>query len=156
VSGFKVNISLDPDRFLAALTDWSVQTARETDTAVLEAAEFLKELVQENLLMFPHPPEEATEAPAYKGPVGFITGALRDSVTVDVAPIAGYVKVYPTKVYSRINELGGWTGTDHMTWIPPRPYFRPMVEEIETTGPGGMEHIFREHWLRAQRNALAF
>jgi len=29
-----------------------------------------------------------------------------------------------------------------------------MVEEIDTVGPGGMEHIFREHWDRAREIAL--
>lgn len=159
MAGFEVNITLDPDRFLAALEDWKIRVGEQTDYAVIEAAEFLKELVQENLARFPHPWAEATPAPEFIGPVGMISGALRDSVTIDFGVIVasgfqglarGTAKVYPTEVYSRIQELGGWTGTDHMTFIPPRPYFRPMVEEVDTSGPTGIEHIFYDRWRQAQ------
>jgi hypothetical protein len=28
-------------------------------------------------------------------------------------------------VYARIHELGGWTGRNHATYLPPRPHLRP-------------------------------
>jgi phage gpG-like protein len=156
VAGFEVNISMDPDRFLAAITDWGKQSQLEGHLASLDAAKFIKELVQEKLASFPHPRSEPTPTLPFKGPPGYISGHLHDSVTIEETALADYVKVYPTAVYSRIQELGGWTGTDHMTWIPPRPYFLNTVEELETTGPGGIEHIYYEHWRRAQIRALAF
>lgn len=33
----------------------------------------------------------------------------------------------PTAVYARIHELSGWTGRGHASFIPRRPYVRPMV-----------------------------
>jgi phage gpG-like protein len=91
-----------------------------------------------------------------KGPVGFVTGHLRDSVRVTVKPIRGFAIVGVYAEYARINEIGGWTGTDHMTYIPPRPYFRPMVMEVDTTGPEGVEHIFYKHWRDAMIRAVAY
>lgn len=167
MAGFEVNISLDVDAFLARIIDWSDQVKIQNRAGALEAGEFLKELVQANLSLFPHPFSEPTEAPAFKGPVGLITdpdlpggrgkgGALHESVTVEEMAVSGFVKVYARTKYARIQELGGWTGNHHMTFIMPRPYFRPMVEELDTTGPGGMEHIFYDRWKRAQELALAF
>lgn len=160
MAGFEVNISIDPDRFLAAIYDWSAQVKIQNRAGAVEAGEFLKELVQENLMRYPHPPDEPTESPPFVGPVGYVYGRLHDSVTLEIMPISGFAKVYAQlhgpggAIYARIQELGGWTGNHHTTFLPPRPYFRPAVEEIDTTGPGGMEHIFYGRWKQAQEDAL--
>lgn len=156
MAGFQINITLDIDKFEAAIANWSSDLVTQNELAAVEGAEFLKELVQANLMTYPHPYSEPTESPPFKGPVGFITGHLRDSVEVVVPPIAGYAKVQVGAIYARIQEIGGWTGAHHMTYLPPRPYFRPMVMEVDTTGPGGMEHIFWEHWRKAMIRAVAY
>lgn len=156
MAGFQINITMDIDKFEAALTNWSDDLPTQNEEAAVEGAEFIKELVQANLLLFPHPRGTPSLAPEWTGPVGYITGQLRDSVDVVVPPIRGYAKVQVTAIYARIQEIGGWTGNHHTSYIPPRPYFRPMVEEVDTTGPGGMEHIFWEHWRRAMIRAVAY
>jgi phage gpG-like protein len=153
---FEVNISLDIERFEAAITDWSKQVRIQNHLGSMEAATFIQELVQENLLKWPHPPGTPTIAPELKGPVGYITGRLRDSIEVNEKAIAGFATVGTSLVYARIQEIGGWTGKDHMSYIPPRPYFRPMVMELDTTGPEGVEHIFYERWRQAMMIAIAY
>ncbi len=164
----EVNISLDIRRFEAALSDWSQNTVTATESAALDAAEYLKERVRAKLLEYAHPFEEPTAAPTFKGPVGSLTTGggygryyripfhLRDSVEITIMPIRGFTKVTANAAYARIQELGGWTGTGHMTWLSPRPFFRPTVQEIDTRGPGGFEHIFWEHWRWAMKRAVAF
>ena len=150
---FEVNITLDIERFEAAIIDWSKQVRIENRLGALDAAKFVQELVRTNLLKYPHPPGTPTEAPILKGPVGFISGRLRDSIEVTEKPIAGFATVGTSLYYARINEIGGWTGKDHMSFIPPRPYFRTMVMEVDTTFEG-VEHIFYEHWRTAMMHAL--
>jgi hypothetical protein len=154
MAGFEVNISMDPDRFLAAIADWSEQVRIQGHLGSLDAAEFIKELVQEKLSLFPHPRNEPTPSVEFVDPPGLVTGRLRDSIVIEQTALIDYVKVYPTAVYARIQELGGWTGHHTLTYIPSRPYFLNTVQELDTTGPGGMEHIYYEHWERAQRHAL--
>ena len=36
--------------------------------------------------------------------------------------------VAPTTVYARIQELGGVSGKDHRSHLPPRPYVAPAIE----------------------------
>lgn len=153
---FAVNIDMDIDKFEAAIYDWGKISQEEGYLASLDAAEFIKELVQAKLSLFPHPRSEPTETMPFKGPPGLITGHLRDSVDVHPTGLSDYVKVYPDAVYSRIQEIGGWTGADHMTFLPPRPYFLNTVRELDTEGPGGLEHIYYDHWRRAMIRAVAF
>jgi phage gpG-like protein len=156
MAGFEVNISMDIDRFEASITDWSKQCELEGHLASIDAANFIQELVQAKLSEFPHPRSEPTETMPFKGPPGLISGDLRDSVTVERMAVGGFAKVYPTAVYARIQEIGGWTGNHHMQFLPPRPYFLNTVRELDTVGPGGMEHIYYEHWRKAQIRAVAF
>jgi hypothetical protein len=156
MAGFEVNISMDIERFEAAITDWSKQSELEGHLASIDAANFIQELVKARLSEFPHPRSEPTETIPFKGPPGLISGDLRDSVTVEVMSVSGFVKVYPSTVYARIQEIGGWTGNHHMQFLPPRPYFLTTVKELDTAGPGGMEHIYYEHWRKAQIRAVAF
>lgn len=156
MSGFEVNISMDIERFEAAITDWGKQSRLEGHLASLDAAEFIKELVQAKLALFPHPRSEPTETAPFVGPPGLITSHLHDSVTIERTALVDFVKVYPTAVYSRIQEIGGWAGTDRMTFIPPRPYFLNTVKELDTSGPGGIEHIYYDHWRTAMIRAVAF
>jgi hypothetical protein len=65
-----------------------------------------------------------------------ITGALRDSVKVRRARARGSViqaQVGATTVYARIQELGGDTGRDHRTHLPPRPSLYPAWKIVRPT-----------------------
>jgi hypothetical protein len=48
--------------------------------------------------------------------------------------------VYETRVgpvdvvYSRIHELGGWTGRRHATYLPRRPYMAPTQAGLTESG----------------------
>lgn len=148
MADFEVNVSLDIEKFEASITDWSENVRRQNRLGAIDAAEFIKEIVQEKLTRFPHPPGTPTEAPVMVGPVGFITGALHDSIRVVEMPIGGFAKVGTSKVYARIHELGGFTGRDGTTYIPPRPYFRTSIEEDE------VGRIFYWHWKEAMDEAV--
>jgi phage gpG-like protein len=148
VAEFEVNVSLDIDEMEAKISDWSANVRKHNRLGALDAAEFIKEIVQEKLSMFPHAPGTPTEAPPITGPVGFISGRLHDSIEVRDMPIGGYAKVGTSNVYARIQELGGFAGRDHTTYLPPRPYFRTSIEEDE------VGRIFYWHWKEAMEEAM--
>lgn len=153
MADFEVNVHLDPVRFEAAIDDIAVAARRGADNGARAAADYIKEELDILLAMFPHARSEPTETLKYKGPPGFITGHLRDYVRV-THPLQGTSKVGSYAEYARIQEFGGWAGTDHMTYIPPRPYFRPTVMSLSTWGE--MEHIFSDEWRKAMMRAVLF
>lgn len=56
--------------------------------------------------------------------------------------------VGPNAVYARIQELGGVTGRDYATTLPPRPYVAPAVEESREK----VHQIFRDAFEEALRS----
>lgn len=68
-----------------------------------------------------------------------ISGKLRDSVKIDRARKVGANrwagKVGPSDdvPYGRIQELGGWTGRNHATYLPKRPSLKPAWEIVRPT-----------------------
>jgi hypothetical protein len=77
-----------------------------------------------------------TPTPSRPGePPSLITGYLRGSVRDN--PIKRVTKgvylggVTPKAVYARIQELGGWAGRNHRSYLPPRPYIAPGVRAAE-------------------------
>ncbi len=60
-----------------------------------------------------------------------ISGALGRSVDVHGPVLRGVVglrwegKVGAGAVYARIQELGGWAGAGHRSYLPPRPHLKP-------------------------------
>lgn len=65
-------------------------------------------------------------------PLHFRTGRLADSVreTYFSPGAVAMAHVAPTVVYSRIQELGGISGKDHKSKLPPRSYVRPSIEAV--------------------------
>lgn len=63
-------------------------------------------------------------------PLHVRTGRLSDSVreTYFSPGAVAMAHVAPTIVYSRIQELGGISGKDYRSHLPPRPYVAPTVE----------------------------
>jgi hypothetical protein len=56
-------------------------------------------------------------------------------------------EIGPTAVYSRIQELGGWTGRGHRTHLPPRPYIKPTTEAEKRA----VFEYYRRGWEEALR-----
>lgn len=73
-----------------------------------------------------------TPSPAGQPPAK-VSGDLHDSVRAEVPRgMGGYVwasKVGGHTVYWRIQGLGGRTGRNHATTLPPRPYLEPAMRE---------------------------
>lgn len=73
-----------------------------------------------------------TPTPAAPGePPSLITGQLRRSVRM-IPKGPGHVQVGATTVYARIQELGGWAGSGHASYLPPRPYLKPALRNSRT------------------------
>lgn len=80
-----------------------------------------------------------TPTPSAPGsPPSLITGTLRRSIVATPAAPAGpgrwVATVGGTVIYARIQELGGQTGRNHATTLPPRPYLRPAAEKLASSG----------------------
>lgn len=41
------------------------------------------------------------------------------------------IRVYSNVVYSRIQDMGGWAGRNHASYIPPTDYFKKGVEHLK-------------------------
>lgn len=150
---FKVNITLDPERFEAAITDWNRNVRLENGAGAVDAAYALKDEIQNLLDIWHHPPGTPSPTAPFKGPPGYISGDLHNSVEVQIMPIAGFAKVGMASRYARIQEFGGFCGTHLSTYCPPRPYFRPTVLDFEQP-EGHAQHIFVEHWRTAMLAAV--
>jgi phage gpG-like protein len=102
--------------------------------------------IQRQLSLSSHPPR--TKTPSAPGePPSMITGALRGSVnqTQSFGDV-GHWEVHraPTTVYARIQELGGWTGRGHLTYLPPRPYVRPALNIAQGKIHDAAVDVFRD------------
>ena len=86
--------------------------------------------IQRQLSFSSHAP--GTPTPSSPGsPPSRISGALQGSVNQTQSfGETGHWEVHraPTTVYARIQELGGWAGRGHQTYLPPRPYVRPALD----------------------------
>lgn len=98
--------------------------------AVSEGMTIVHREIAEQLRLTSHPP--GTPTPSRPGdPPSLVTGNLVRSID-EYGPyydnanrVTGLVG--PTAVQARIQELGGDTGRNHATHLPPRPYVRPAV-----------------------------
>lgn len=98
--------------------------------AVSEGMTIVHGQIAEQLRLTSHPP--GTPTPSVPPmPPSMITGNLIRSID-EYGPyyenanrVAGLVG--PTAVQARIQELGGDTGRNHATHLPPRPYVAPAV-----------------------------
>ncbi len=128
--------------FIAALEAWRERTIDATEAATREAGEVVREAIQENLARSYYPPaSEPGQPPAWR------TGYLHDNVYVRVlATDAGWqARAYPSTVYARIQELSGWAGREHRSFLPARPYVRPASEQ---TAPR-VRQVFVDGWRAA-------
>jgi phage gpG-like protein len=88
---------------------------------------------------YTHPPGVPTNSPPGEPPA-LVSGDLRRSVRMTPPASSGArsaVVVGGTVVYARIQELGGWAGRNHASYLPPRPYLKPASERIIESGKAG-------------------
>lgn len=159
MADFAVNAYLDPHAFEVAIDEIRRAVMRGANNGSQGAAEYVRDEMKDLLARFPHPIAEPSPTAPFKGPPGMLTdtfqaGHLRDSVHVVQSPIRGTAKVTADAVYARIQEFGGFAGTDHLTYISPRPYFRPTVMSLSTWGE--IERIYYEEWRKDMLEAVAF
>lgn len=111
---------------LNALSALAARVQAATADTVDEAVEVLREQIQENLTASHYPPaSEPGTPPAYR------SGFLHDNVYATSGPTdtGGYGEVWPSTVYARIQELSGWAGRGHRSFLPARPYVEPARNE---------------------------
>jgi phage gpG-like protein len=84
-------------------------------------------------------------------PPNLQTGTLRRSVKVSspqsITATGWSIEVGPTAVYGRIQELGGWTGAMHATYLPPRPYMAPSLRKV--IDDGSLADCYTTAWRTA-------
>ncbi|RCG19119.1 hypothetical protein DQ384_38225 [Sphaerisporangium album] len=71
-------------------------------------------------------------------PPALVSGGLRRSVKARRPRQTGAARweahTAPSIEYSRIQELGGWTGRGHLSYLPPRPYVGPSHIRLMASG----------------------
>lgn len=152
------------DEFERAISEKVTMVRLVSPRALRESVAFFELEIQGELLEHEHPPGTKTPSPPGGFP-GQITGRLARSLTtkgialnssvvrmvrVGLSKSSWSITFGPTAVYSRIQELGGWTGKGHNTYLPPRPYFRPAM--MGEWGPKNfirsMKSAWRDAWSR--------
>jgi phage gpG-like protein len=131
------------DDFAAALGALGARMHAASETGADAAADLVKERIQANLDLSHYPPaSEPGTPPAYR------SGFLRDEVyTSSVGTETGaQSEIWPSTVYARIQELGGWAGRGHKSHLDPRPYVEPALDD--TAAEIGQAMI--QAWTRAQ------
>jgi len=136
VATFEVSIEVDG---LGAVTEHFDRMAKAIDRAckdgVSDAVNVLDKAVKDELTRTSHPLGTPTPAPP-GSPPSLVTGNLRRSVRkIKVKRIAKGVYeggTGPTAVYARIQELSGWAGRHHRSFLPARPYARPARKAGES------------------------
>jgi hypothetical protein len=124
------------------------------DLATAQGAEASRDLVEtrarNNLGRYSH--KRGTPTPSPKGePPAKIDGTLQDAFknTMPVPDgIGGWVCTLSSGlVYSRIQELGGWAGRNHASYLPPRPYLKPAAMDLVASGD--LQATFARFWADA-------
>jgi len=137
----------------AKLEELALRMADKTWEATRDALYTLQRAEQTLLSLYPHPPGTPTPSPP-GSPVGLISGHLRRGVNVDgpwqisLSEVEG--SIGPTAVYARIQELGGFTGKGHRTYLPPRPYHQPTVDAMLPE----IRQIYVDAWAQAIYDTL--
>lgn len=98
-----------------------------------------------NLVKRSHP--RGTKTPSAPGqPPAMISGHLARSVRTEPASPSGRYrwsgKTGATTVYARIQQLGGWAGRGHRSYLPPRPYLVPLTRSARSR----MTREIRKRW----------
>lgn len=132
------------DEFKAALQALARSSEAATEDGLIVAVEETRTVIQRNLSLRTWPPASPAGTPP-----AFRTGALHDAVLVSGARDEGdgvyEARTWPSLVYARIQELGGWAGAGHRSYLPPRPYVEPALAEMADR----VREILAGHWSEA-------
>lgn len=139
-------------RRLRALGEKSVEATGEATKQVLERV-----ARQERILLnlgF-HPRNTPTGSKPGQPPWR-IGGHLSDEVKVHGPYLRGGLfnprwegAVGSSAVYARIQELGGWAGRHHRSYLPPRPHLKPAWRIVRPTARAVYVHELRRAVQRA-------
>lgn len=119
-------MSVDYAAATQALEALKARVHAATADGIEQCADLVKEAIQENLARSHYPPASPPgQPPALR------SGHLHDEVyAVSMPSVNGAsAHVWPSTVYARIQELGGWAGRDHRSHLPPRPYVEPALDD---------------------------
>lgn len=120
-----------------------------TRKAVREATRHAQRRATVHLSRYYHPPNTPTPSPPGQPPArigGHLRGSLKPTGPFPTA--GGYTgQLGATAVYARIQELGGRTGRNHASELPPRPYLRPTHRAM--LADGSLRRIFADAWRDA-------
>lgn len=133
--------TVDSAAFADALRTWAQRTIEATQSGVKAGAEIVREQIQDNLARSYYPPaSQPGQPPAWR------TGYLHDSVYVRTLAVeSGWqARIYPSTVYARIQELSGWAGREHRSFLPARPYVRPAVESSAERAAAAIADAWRK------------
>lgn len=122
------------DKMVAEVTDASVRIVKRGEAVVEANAK--KQFTGQHKKGTP-----TTSAPGE--PPDVVTGSLRRGITSSPVRLSGFAAsgtVYPSVIYSRIQELGGFG-------LPPRPYMQPAY----TASLPDLQRIALEEWGHATR-----
>ena len=138
----------------AALTRVAARVTEASGEAVDDVLEQIGREAGRLLSLGSHPRGTPTGS-APGSPPWLISGRLSRSITVVKATAASggkwSGKVGPTRVvYARIQEVGGWAGRHHRSFLPPRPYMKPAVRLVKPK----IRDTFVVRYHRAVREAL--
>lgn len=121
-----MRVTVDTSAFEEAYRAWGERMRAATEDGVSQAADAVKEGIQENLSRGIYPPASPEgEPPAYR------SGFLHDEIYQDYegTETGARAEIWPSTVYARIHELSGWAGRNHASFLPKRPYVEPALEE---------------------------
>lgn len=159
--------SIDTTRLADALRASKPRIHEATVRGTQLAGHELERAVKQTLTTSSHP--AGTPTPSAPGtPPAIVTGTLRRSVQVadlEITPTGASVKVGPTTVYARIQELGGtitprraprlafqvsghWVTTMSAT-LPPRPYLAPTT--ARKIADGSLRRVWSREWAKVWR-----
>jgi phage gpG-like protein len=121
---------------IGALMDMVAKARIDTPRQINDSLRVVARQQRTLLSLGEHPRGTKTGSPP-GSPPWKISGNLMDSVRVWRATPDGLDRwegwVGPTAVYARIQELGGDTGREHRTHLPPRPSLYPAWRIVQPT-----------------------
>lgn len=132
-----------------ALTRKFVAVERSTQVAMRQSLRIVERSYKKILRTYTHPEGTPTTSPPGQPPA-MVTGELMRSVTPrgprpGKRPHTTVGTVGPTKVYSRIQDLGGRTGRKYRTRLPARPYANPATDRVRPD----VRRTFHKRWSEA-------
>jgi phage gpG-like protein len=136
------------DLLIAALRQIQERADESTRQMAITMSAVGERAIKAELSRSSHPARTKTPSRPFADPPSLITGRLRASVRRTRLYASGpheyTARVAPTTVYARIQELGGVTGWEHRTRLPPRPYVRPAINRHTSAARKAAIQVFRQ------------